>query len=181
MASIDLISIERVFFLLSSSDFSQWPLPSLDSDAHLSPDMHMESTKNQLNELTKKLQPIQQIILSFRPRQKPSFVYYIPDFGDDDEEDVDIDEADDNEIKSMAEVEDIDGQESLSDKLYQIFDQSNILFISRKRRKTNPLFLSLDQVSSTIANRSPLLTYKITAYLFVFVLLITHRISFTKP
>ena len=123
MASIDLIFYSKSsFFLFSSSDFSQWPLPILESDVQPAPDIHIESTKNQLDELTKKLQLIQQIIHSFRPRQKPSFVYYIPDFGD--EEDVDIDDADDNEIKSTAEVEDIDGQQSLSDKLYQIFDQS---------------------------------------------------------
>lgn len=148
-------------------------------------DIYTESTKNQLNELKKKLQPIQQIILSFRPRQKPSFGYYIPDFGD--EEDVQTNDSDDDGggggggVKPNAETYDTDGQQPLSDKLYQIFDQSSIQTISC-RLLIKILFLQfLDQASSTIANRCPLMTYKITSYLFVFVLLITHRISFTKP
>lgn len=138
--------IRRVlFFLFSSSDFSQWPLPILESDAQPIPDIHIESTKNQLDELTKQLQPIQQIILSFRPRQKPSFVYYIPDFGDN--EDVDIDDADDNEIKSTAAVEDIEGQQLLSDKLYQIFDQS-ISYSYRKKEKSSCLLFRSSQLDN---------------------------------
>ena len=110
-----------------SRDFSQWPLPSHELDTPVVSDIYIEPTKNQLNELKKKLQPIQQIILSFRPRQKP-IGYYIPDF--DEEEDVQINDSDEQEIKSIAEVDDTNSAQLLSDKLYQIFDQSIIHTLS---------------------------------------------------
>lgn len=81
-----------------------------------------ELTRNQLDDLKKKLTPVQQIILSLKPKKKYSLIEYIPDFGAYDQ---DMDLNNDQMPAPLApETYDNEMQDSLSDRLYKELDGS---------------------------------------------------------
>lgn len=81
-----------------------------------------ELTRNQLDDLKKKLIPVQQIILSLKPKKKYSLIEYIPDFGAYDE---DLDMNNDQISPPLVpETYDNEMQDSLSDRLYKELDGS---------------------------------------------------------
>ncbi len=113
-------------FFFICRDFSQWPLPTIESDSNTILNSYIESTENQINDLKKKLEPIQQIILSFRPKKKFSDDFYVPNFDYDDDDDDDDDINDNNdEIISTDETYENNNQGSLSEKLYEEFDKTS--------------------------------------------------------
>ena len=81
-----------------------------------------ELTRNQLDDLKKKLTPVQQIILSLRPKKKYSLIEYIPDFEAYDQ-DANINN---DQIPSpfASETYDNEMEDSLSDRLYKELDGS---------------------------------------------------------
>jgi hypothetical protein len=100
----------------------QWPLPSIPQSTLNINDA--ELTRNQLDELKKKMTPIQQMIISLRPKKKYSLVEYIPDFESYND---DFNTNDDVSIQSSAFIEtyDDDIQGSLSERLYKEIDEQN--------------------------------------------------------
>lgn len=83
-----------------------------------------ELTRNQLDDLKKKLTPVQQIILSLRPKEKYSLIGYIPDF---EAYDQDINTNNDQISSPFAsETYDNEMEDSLSDRLYKELDGSTI-------------------------------------------------------
>lgn len=94
----------------------QWPLPSV-SPAPLNID-NEQLARYQLDDLKKKLIPIQQMITSLQPKKQISLVQYIPDFESYN------DDINDNDVESQTFVEtyDINSQESLSERLYKEID-----------------------------------------------------------
>jgi hypothetical protein len=81
-----------------------------------------ELTHNQLDDLRKKMAPIQQIILSLRPKKKYSIMEYIPDF---ESYDTDIDINDDHsQSQIVSETYDNDIPDSLTEQIYRKLDGS---------------------------------------------------------
>ncbi len=107
--------------MLSYRDFTQWPLPSLESSSPITSNRNVELARNQVEELKKKMAPIQQMIISLQPKKKVGLIGYIPNF-DDYEHD---DNANDNDtqlaISSIETYENVE-QESLSQRLYNEID-----------------------------------------------------------
>ena len=108
---------------LRSSNFIQWPLPSLLATSSLSSSNpnDVELTRNQLDDLKKKMTPIQEIILSLQPKKKYPLIGYLPDF---ESYDNDLSDSEANNLPSLPLV-DMDDHEvpgSLSERLYKELD-----------------------------------------------------------
>ncbi|UJR31829.1 hypothetical protein I4U23_019306 [Adineta vaga] len=147
-------------------NFTQWPLPFFESNAEIRSNLNIDSTRDQLNDLEKKLLPIRQMIISLRPKEKPPLVFYVPYFNESD-----YFETNDHPNPSILYEETYENdikEEPLSERLYNEFDQQNTT--------RSKIQISLEPN----ANHSRLITHNIISYLFVFVLLIIHRISLTK-
>jgi hypothetical protein len=79
-----------------------------------------EATQNQINELKKKLEPIQQMIISLRPKKKYSMKDYIPNF--DYDNDVNTNDDDNQSPLQTIDTYENDNQEPFSDRLYKQLD-----------------------------------------------------------
>ncbi|CAF4777399.1 unnamed protein product [Rotaria sp. Silwood1] len=135
----------------------QWPLPSI-SELTLNTN-NVELTRNQLDELKKKLKPIRQIITSLQPKKKYSLIQYIPDFEsyNDDISIIDYDA----EISASLETYDTDNQGSLSERLYNEIDgQTTRLSIIATRI----------YIQEKKFNNGELLTYNLSLYLIIFII-----------
>ncbi|CAF4760313.1 unnamed protein product, partial [Rotaria socialis] len=113
-------------------DLIQWPLPTLDSSLQITSNLVVESTRNQLDELKKKLTPVQQIIVSLRPKKKMSLYEYLPDFEVDGDV-VDSSNEGDIQPPSLPEIYETEHQESLSEKLYNEIDAQTTRMYSLNR------------------------------------------------
>jgi hypothetical protein len=122
-----------------------------------------ESTQNQIDDLEKKMTPIQQMIISLRPRKKFSLMDYLPDFDYDNE--INLNDNDNQFSSAGIETYENDNQESFSDKLFKQFDEEE------------PKKSTTDYPEEKDTNHSQSMTYNITSYLIVFVILIIHRIQ----
>ena len=100
--------------------FLQWPI-SADSSVSSSW-IYAELTRNQLNELKKKMTPIQEIIDSLKPKKKQSLIEYLPDF-DTDETDGNVPEDLENQSSLLVDDEENHIEESLSERLYKEIDE----------------------------------------------------------
>ena len=139
-----LVALYGCLFSSEIRNFTQWPLPAISGSA--SSHIDAEMTRNQLNELKKKLTPVQQMILSLRPRKKLSLIEYIPDF---EAYDNDIN-TNDNDIQSPAtfvEAYENDNQGSLSERLYNEIDGRGTTRTYRTRRPELVLTALLGLVS----------------------------------
>lgn len=77
-------------------------------------------TRNQIDDLRKKMTPIQQMILSLKPKKKYPLIGYIPDFeAYDDEDNIN---QDDIQSSSFIDTYDNAIQGSLSERLYREID-----------------------------------------------------------
>jgi hypothetical protein len=175
-------------FLLIYRDFTQWPLPAVPLSFQVTSDLYEEFTRNQLEDLKRKITPVQQMIISLQPKKKYSYGHLLPSF----EYDEDETNIKDNDIQSsplLIEIDEHDNQGSLSERIYEEIDRENNGMFSLSDGIYH-LFESLGRpvIKTTQspeedeenANHSRLITYNITSYLFVFVILIIHRISFTS-
>ncbi|CAF3419703.1 unnamed protein product [Rotaria socialis] len=151
-------------------DLIQWPLPTLDSSLQITSNLVVESTRNQLDELKKKLTPVQQIIVSLRPKKKMSLYEYLPDFEVDGDV-VDSSNEGDIQPPSLPEIYETEHQESLSEKLYNEID-------AQTTRRL--LIQTTDYIKENGNNRSQLMTYNITLHLLVFLVSVIHQISFSR-
>ncbi|CAF3803762.1 unnamed protein product [Adineta steineri] len=145
-------------------DFSQWPLPISELQTQITSNINNESTQNQLADLKKRMIPIQDIIMSLKPKRKYGLMDYVPEFEYDDNTDID-----DNDTESRSpsiETYENDEDEPLSEQIYKAIDEQ----ISHQTTE-----IPDDQN----INHSSLLTYKIELYLFVFVIMIVDKISLT--
>jgi len=80
-----------------------------------------EPTQNQIDELKKKMNPIEQMIISLRPKKKFSLIDNIPDLDYDNE--IQTNDNDDQFSSSSVETYENDiGQEPLSNRLYKEID-----------------------------------------------------------
>jgi hypothetical protein len=117
------VCIDRTCTSTLISHLVQWPLPTVITlPINLS---DTERTRNQLNELNKKMLPIQQMILSLQPKKKYALIEYIPDFESyDNDVHVHAENLDDDVRSSLQfDVDDSDSQESLSERLYKEMDE----------------------------------------------------------
>ena len=80
-------------------------------------------TRNQLDDLKKKLLPIQQIIVSLQPKKKYNLIEYIPDFDvyDDEVNTMSVDEH--FPSSTVIDTFDNDLRGSLSERLYKEIDE----------------------------------------------------------
>ncbi|CAF5087184.1 unnamed protein product [Rotaria magnacalcarata] len=78
------------------------------------------------------MSPVQQIIVSLRPKKKTSFYEYLPDFEVDGDA-VDSNNEDDMQPPSLPEIYESDHQESLSEKLYNEIDAQTTRMYSLNR------------------------------------------------
>ncbi|CAF1392447.1 unnamed protein product [Rotaria sordida] len=149
-------------------NFMQWPLPPLESSLQITSNLTAQLTHNQLDELKKKMTPIQQMIISLRPRKKISLAEYIPDFEYDNEIDIN-----DNDIQSSSlyETYDSENQGSLSEQIYKEIDGQTTRQSTTKTK---------DYIKQNNINHSQSMTHNITLYLFIFLVLIIHQIVFTN-
>ncbi|CAF1667837.1 unnamed protein product, partial [Adineta ricciae] len=134
-------------------NFIQWSLPSIPSTSK--PANNAELTRNQLDDLKKKLLPIQQIVISLRPKKKYNLIEYIPDFDvyDDEVNTMSVDEH----FPSTTVIDTYDNnlQESLSERLYKeidekIIDQSYVVTETKSsnRGQSGTCNLSFDLIIS---------------------------------
>jgi hypothetical protein len=81
-----------------------------------------ESVRNQLDDLKKKIRPIQQMIISLQPKKKYALIEYIPDFEAYDQ--IVNPSPDDDELHtaSLGDALDSDNPDSLSERLYKEID-----------------------------------------------------------
>jgi hypothetical protein len=99
----------------------------MESSSQIVLDSYTEPTQNQLNELKKKLEPIQEMIVSLRPKNKLSLKDYfkLPEFEYNDDNDDHSNNNDNEVVPSIGDTYEIDNQEPLSEKLYREFDRNN--------------------------------------------------------
>jgi hypothetical protein len=83
--------------------------------------MNTELTRNQLDELKKKITPVQQMIVSLRPKKKFSLIEYIPDFESYDN-DLNTNDNDPQSASAYVETYENENQGSLSERLYNEID-----------------------------------------------------------
>ena len=107
----------------SSRNLSQWPLPPPASPRPFEATLNAELIRNQLNELKKKINPVQQMIISLRPKKKLPLVIFIPEFDSyDTETNVNDHEHQHSTMISDIDSDDHDPQGSLSERLYNEID-----------------------------------------------------------
>ena len=99
----------------------QWSIPS---DRPSSVHLDSELTRNQLDDLKKKMAFIEQMILSLQPKKKYVLMEYIPDFESYDN-DFDIHDSHENQrqLSASIDIEENEHQGSLSEQLYKEIDQ----------------------------------------------------------
>lgn len=81
---------------------------------------YIELTRNQLDELRKKLIPIQQMITSLEPKEKIALIEYLPNF-ESYNDDININD-DDTDFSALIDTIDGDNIESLSEQIYKQID-----------------------------------------------------------
>ena len=113
------INPSRDVFLLSIRNLTQWPLPPVRPASTSS--LNNEQTRDQLNELQKKITLVTDVVISLRPRKKVSLFETIPNFESYDNDD-NITDNGDQLPSTFVESDDNDVQESLSGQLYKEFD-----------------------------------------------------------
>lgn len=101
---------------------SQWPTSSIESNSPIISNLNDESTKNQIDDLKRKMDPIERIVLSLRPQNKTSFWDYLPDLAYDSDTDTN-DDYDSPFLSTTTEIYENENEESLSDKLFKEFDE----------------------------------------------------------
>ena len=124
-------------------------------------DLNADSTQNQIVDLSRKLEPIQEMISSLRPVKKVFLADYIPDFVYDDGSE--INDNDEQIFYPPVDTYETNNEKSLSEKLYEDID----------RQTTTSTTISEDSEEKGV-NHSQLMTYNITLYLFVFILRIIY-------
>ena len=115
------ITPSRDVFLLSIRNLTQWPLPPVRPASESTSILNNEQTRDQLNELQKKITPVKDVIISLRPRKKFSLFEKIPDFEFYDNDENATDHGDQSP-STFVESDDNDFQEPLSRRLYNEFD-----------------------------------------------------------
>ncbi|CAF1103955.1 unnamed protein product [Adineta steineri] len=148
-----------------TTNLFQWPLESIPQSTINT--NNIELTRNQLDDLKKKMIPIQQMIISLRPKEKnPLLIEHLPDFGsyDDDVDDGNIMNDIDTQSSLFIETYDNDLQESLSERIYKEIDEQTTDRSRIPARK-----------SSKQTNKSQSIIYSIQLYLIIFIL---HQILF---
>jgi hypothetical protein len=116
----------KPFSYVAFSNVIRWPLSSIPQS--LSNVNDADLTRNQLDELKKKMTPIQQMILSLHPKKKYALIEYIPDF-----EAYDSDtNANDAHLPSSSVIDAYDDgiQGSLSERLYNEMDRQTMRTLS---------------------------------------------------
>ncbi|CAF1209765.1 unnamed protein product [Rotaria sordida] len=144
----------------TTNHFIQWPLPPVSEFTLNTHDA--ELTRNQLDELKKKLKPIQQIIKFLQPKKKYSLIQYIPDF-ESYNDDVNIIDYD-TELLPFIETDDTDIHGSLSEQLYNEIDGQT----TRRSIVTTSKYVEKKKI-----NNGKLITYSLPLYLII---VIIHRI-----
>lgn len=137
--------------------------------------LNAELIRNQLNELKKKINPVQQMIISLRPKKKLPLVIYIPEFDSYDTETNPNDhEHQHSSMISDIESYDNDPQGSLSERLYNEFDGQ----ITTRRTTKSSEKIRTNFISSSTS--SSMLTQNVVfnALICSLVILILQRISF---
>ena len=108
-------------FLLRIRNLTQWPLPPVRPALESPVSLNSEQTRDQLNELEKKITPVQNVIISLRPRQIYSLFEHIPDF-DFHDEDSNITDHNGQSTSIDADSDDNDPKERLSNRIYDKID-----------------------------------------------------------
>ncbi|CAF2076559.1 unnamed protein product [Rotaria magnacalcarata] len=136
----------------------QWPLPSI-----AKPILNVnnaELTRNQLDELKKKMIPIQQMTASLQPKKKIALIEYIPDF-ESYNDDISITDYD-TDFSSLIESDDVDIQGSLSERLYSEIDGQT----TRRSKVTTTNKSSQQKTSSKAVS----IAYSLPIYLTIFII-----------
>lgn len=81
-----------------------------------------ELTRNQLDDLKRKIHPIQQMIESLRPKKKHTLLEYLPDFDQYDDRGNTLSDNDEISPPVVIDSYDNDVQGSLSERLYKEID-----------------------------------------------------------
>ena len=123
------VLIQCIYFIYRN--LSQWPLP-LEELTSLSTTLTARFTLSQLKDLEKKILPVQQMIISLRPKERFSLLKYIPDFEYDNDVDINDNyiqllsssEVNDNndQLLISSEIDENVNHESFSDALYNEID-----------------------------------------------------------
>ncbi|CAF3401563.1 unnamed protein product [Rotaria socialis] len=136
----------------------QWPLPSI-SKPILNVN-NAELTRNQLDELKKKMIPIQQMTTSLQPKKKIALIEYIPDF-ESYNDDISITDYD-TDFSTSLESDDADIQGSLSERLYSEIDG----LTTRRSKVTTTKKNSQQKTSSKAVS----IAYSLPIYLTIFII-----------
>ncbi|UJR14879.1 hypothetical protein I4U23_001863 [Adineta vaga] len=143
----------------NTNNFIQWSLPSIPFVSKST--NHAELTRNQLDDLKKKMIPVQQMIVSLRPKKKYNLIEYIPNFDLYDDELNTMNINDHLPSSTVIDTYDNDIHGSLSERLYKEIDEQT----------TRRSYMTLRQDSKQkVMNHGQTLSNNIALYLIISIL-----------